>query len=205
MQRFIYLMLGLGMSISGISCIHYDYAIGVINDGPTTLIGYPFEIYPDDIPLADAGIINGTIDDYTKKPDKYLDIYWMEDETPPKKTLSGIYPHEFEQIYWGDKSPGRYNKFHARLDMTLPKQFTSRTGTDIDFRFYKGNVLVIYEYKCPEYSDPNWQWKRDTRQILSDGTPYEGGDFKNYMDQNPGATTEDFMKHQREKYGIQSP
>ncbi len=146
----------------------------------------------DNFPLG-GRLGGGSVSPFLKKPHPYIDLEWLI-ETQKREEVSLI-SYNFEN-YINDED---LIYCHTRIDMTLPPQFTKTRGEQICFLFYGTQVIVVYSYYQKPYDRFNWK-VTELRNILSDGTPYHWGDFQDFMDANPNATSDDFRNHQRAKY-----
>ncbi len=146
----------------------------------------------DNFPI--GGTLRGTsVSPFLKKPHPYIDLEWLI-ETKKRKNIA-LAGSSFAH-YMNDED---LIHCHARVDMTLPPQFTKSRGRKISFLFYGTQVIVVYTYYPKPYDRFTEKWV-ECDNILADGTPYHWGDFQDFMDANPNATSDDFRNHQRAKY-----
>lgn len=162
----------------------YLYSVGITNAMPDAeLFLDPFFLYPGSPQLGvlSRKSIEGTsvADSFKHKPDSQIKLAW--------------------EVRKGDL----VKKYSKTVTMDVPKQFTEKSASGINFVFYDAQVLIVYgcssgySKKTP---DSIGRFYRDANYIFSDGTPYTLRDFQEYMKQNPDASSDDFRKEQKKKY-----
>lgn len=165
----------------------YDYSVSISyldDDNVQNPFIQPFELYKGAYQLGAKGIwfpTVGGVDGFTQKPYQKLKLDWFEVK---------------------DGVPKRFSKV---IDMTLPKQFTPERGREIGFYFYKGEVIVTYEYQSDPQKGRYSENFDDYKEIYSNGTPAELYDFKIYMDQHPNGTAEKFLEYIKDKSHLIQP
>lgn len=153
----------------------YDYSVSIrYLDKIQNLFIQPFELYEGAYQLGEKGIwfpTVGSVDDFTQKPYQELKLDWFE--------LEGDVP----------------KKFSKTIDITLPQQFTPERGYEINFYFYKGEVIVTYKYQSNPMFGRFSKNIDDYKEIYFNGILADPDDFKKYMDRNQNGTAEKFLEY----------
>lgn len=146
----------------------------------------------------------------------FLDTFYLHHGSPPlgdsqRKSIEGTSvvdsfkhkPYPQIKLTWEVRTGDSVKKYSKTVTMDVPKQFTEKSASGINFVFYDAQILIVYgcssgySKKTP---DSIGRFYRDVNYIFSDGTPYTLRDFQEYMKQNPGANADDFRKSQKKKY-----